>query len=229
MAMQVWRRSGRVFVKGLEPGTPMARDLGTRLGAQVHYHQKWRRWTLPLHPQVIETLFAIGLPLDADLRAWHQEQQALATKRAQANGFKTCDVVELRARLAAAGVRSKRELRDHQVRAVAYALKLPACGLFLDTGTGKTAVAAVTMQALVDRDPQKRFLVVAPKSILVVGWGRDLDSFSWLPWVNLSDPPARVAVNTCPVCGRRFKAHVSWAHVRTHMARYRREKGEEAA
>jgi hypothetical protein len=85
------------------------------------------------------------------------------------------------------------------------------------------------MQALVDRDPGKRFLVIAPKSILVVGWGRDLDGFSWLPWVNLSDPPPRQVVNRCPVCGRRFKAHVSWAHVRTHMARYIADKGEAAA
>jgi hypothetical protein len=154
----------------------------------------------------------------------------LARRRDKANEIKSMTASEVKALLDRAGVRFHGPaLKEHQLIAVAYALRLPACGLFMDTGTGKTAVAATVFQALIDKKDYRRIIVVAPKTILDLGWGEDLDKFSRVPWVNISDPPARQVVNECPKCHRTFKGHVSWAHLKTHMKKAIASMGEEAA
>lgn len=201
---------GSVYVSGDDAG-----DM-SKISSVARFHKGRGQWRLPLARDVVQGLRGLGLELPEELGRWEAEQDRLEVLRAQANEFKTTPAAELRRRLETAGVRFREHLYDHQIRAVAYALRLPACGLFMDTGTGKTAVAATVMQALVDRLGYKKCLVVAPKSILDVGWGRDLDRFSWLPWVNISDPPPRAPVTKCPVCGRTFARHVSSAHLRSH-------------
>jgi len=232
--MRVWRHRGHVYVRGPGPDddAAFARTMTRGVSSAARYHKRHKRWTLPLAHDTVEGLVAAGLELPEDLEEWRRQQEALVVARRQANELKTSDPADLRRRLEAAGVRFREDehrFKDHQIVSAAYALRLPYCGLFLDTGTGKTATVALVIQARVDLLGLRRCLVIAPKSLLVLGWGRDLDVFSWLPWTDLSDPPAREPVTTCPVCRRTFKRHVTMAHMKTHMRKFIDQNGPRKA
>ena len=234
--MKIWTYRGLVYLAGV-PGpddVQFSRVIYGQVSSVASYHRGHRRWSLPLCRDVLEGLRKIGAQLPPTLVDWEKEQDRLVVWRQEANKFKAMSAREVRERLTAIGVRFKEiddghKLMSHQIIAIAYALRLPACGLFLDTGTGKTAVAAAVMQALVDLKGYNRFLVVAPKTILDLGWHDDLRDFSWLKFVNISNPPARKAVTVCPVCSQQFKARVPWAHMRKHMDNFVAKHGEEAA
>lgn len=183
----------------------------------ANYHRGHRRWVMPLSRDTVSGLKSLGMVMPPELEDWEREQVQLVSKRREANRYKTSSPAALRSLLSGAGVRMRHELFDHQVLACAYALKLPACALLMDTGTGKTAAMATVMQALVDKFDFKRMLVIAPKTILNTGWGQDLDKFSWLKWVNISNPPQREPMLKCPLCDRVFKRQVTFAHMATHM------------
>ena len=220
--MKAWSYQGLIFVSGAPAeGTDVNFDQRMYgVSSIASYHKGHKRWRLPLTRDVVDHLRTdLGLTIPK-LGAWEREQAALEGHRAQANKFKALTRGEALEKMTKIGVRMKLKLFTHQLISVLYGLRLPACGLFLDTGTGKTAVAATIMQALVDKKAYKRMLVIAPKSILEVGWGRDLDKFSWLSWINISNPPAREPVTECPQCHKTFKTHVAWAHMRKHMAKF---------
>ena len=219
------RRSGILTLYGVTQG--MYRAISKIPMAK--YQSGRKRWVVTLSHEAVETLASMGFSFDEEIIEWKREQDVLAVCREKANALLEADSSVIQARLSKWGVRSKLKLYPHQLRAVAYALQLPACGLFMDTGTGKTATASVVMQALVDLKKYKRFLVIAPKTILDVGWGDDIDQFSWLKWVNISDPPAREPLRECPVCQKVFKKNVTWAHIKTHMTKFIAREGEERA
>jgi SNF2 family DNA or RNA helicase len=72
------------------------------------------------------------------------------------------------------------------------------------------------MEILNKRKSLKRFLVIAPKSILRLGWGADIDQFSGLKWADISDPEPPTT-NICPECDRAFKRTISKKHIESHM------------
>lgn len=206
-----------------------ARKMMRRVSTSARYHKRHKRWNIPVSHDAIRGLEELNVPLPADVARWKAEQEQLARARDAANKLKRADPEAVRRKLEAGGVRFKKTLFPHQVITMAYALKLRACGLFLDTGTGKTATMATIMQALADHRGLKRFLIIAPKSILDTSWGTDIDDFSWLKWVNISDPPRRDPVLTCPRCRREFKKHVTWRHMRTHMRKTVERLGDDTA
>ena len=229
--MHTFLSHGVLFIVGApSDNTEFSERLYRHVSPVATWQEKSKRWRVPMNPDTVKGLRQLGITLPPELAAWEAEQTMLAGRRDKANEIKAMSGREVKALLDKAGVRFHgRPLKEHQLIATAYALRLPACGLFMDTGTGKTAVAATVFQALVDKKDYKRIIVVAPKTILDLGWGRDLDEFSRVPWINISDPPPRRVVNECPRCHRVFKGHVSWAHLRTHMKGATARLGEEPA
>lgn len=216
---QVPDESDRDFTEALR------RAVGT-----ARFHGGHRRWVMSLSADAVAGLRALGLSLPPEVGAWEREQEHLRRRRRQANRLKAMSSVEHRRLLTASGVRFDPRLHAHQLLGVAYGIRLPAAALFMDTGTGKTATMATIMQALKDRAGARRMLVVAPKTILDVGWGADIEEWGQdLRWVNISDPPRRQEITTCPKCGKVFKRHVSWRHMRTHMTKAIERLSEDGA
>lgn len=188
----------------------------------VRWHNGWKLWWAPLGLGACRALRDMGATFDDELKYWLEDQEKLAKARSVANRIKDFEVEKVRTMLDRAGVREKKKPFNHQAYSLAYALALPCVALFLDTGLGKTCVGAMLMQALVDLFEKKRFLVVAPRTLLGTAWAEDLEKFSWLTYTNLNRPePADV----CPVCDRRFKKnHVPWSHIRGHLDKKIRKK-----
>lgn len=209
--------NGIVRVHGIGP--ERSGEILGQVSDLAQYHSGWRCWNIPLTTESVDGLKKLSGSLPPEIDAWHQDQRRLARLREDANRLKDQSPGDILRRLEAIGVRFRHPMLNHQIVSAAYALKLPACGLFLDTGTGKTATLSVVMQALADLKGYRRFLVMAPKSILGASWAADVEKFSWLRAVNISDPPERDPVTVCPFCERQFQAHVSWQHLRTHMAK----------
>lgn len=216
---QVRLHRGTIYLSRV-PGdsdTTFARKLTDAVGT-CRWHRGHRRWAMSLSRDAVAGLRAAGARLGPEVAGWEREQTQLAAKRRRANSVKAKTRSELDELFEVSGARLKKPLYTHQLVGAAYMIALPACALLMDTGTGKTATVATAMQALFDNVPGfRRVLVVAPKTILNSGWGEDIDDFSWLSWVNISDPPRRPEVKTCPRCQREFKRHVAWRHMATHM------------
>jgi SNF2 family DNA or RNA helicase len=229
--MRVWLHRGTIYLSGYpdDQDSAFADRLWKEVGV-ASYHGGHHRWVISLSREAVAGLKRMGIKLTSEFDDWEAEQDNLAVRRRQANKVKGFSDRELRALLVKAGVWFDKRLKTHQLLGACFAIKLPACALLMDTGTGKTATMATVMQAMVDKRNFRRMLVVAPKSILDVGWGDDLDQWSRdLKWVNISDPPRREEMRTCPKCDRTFKKHVAWRHLRTHMKKAIDAKGEEKA
>lgn len=210
---------GTLYLAGVPADTDaaFAAALAKAVGT-CRWHGGHRRWVIPLSADAVDGLARARAPLGTDIDDWRREQADLARRRRRANAIKIKTDSQLDALLERSRVRQRRPLFPHQKIGAAYMIALPACALLMDTGTGKTATAATAMQAMFDRVPDfRRALVIAPKTILNSGWGDDISEFSWLSWVNISNPPRRPEVKTCPRCGRAFKRHVAWRHMATHM------------
>jgi SNF2 family DNA or RNA helicase len=230
MTPKIWLHRGTIYMNGVP--TDKDPDFANRMWKHVgnaKYHGGHSRWVMPLSRETVAGLRAMNFSLPPRFATWEAEQARLAVKRKEANRLKGASGRELRERLETAGVRFKRDLFEHQLRGAAFAIRLPAAALLMDTGTGKTATMATVMQAFVDKLGFKKMLVVAPKTILNTGWGEDIDGFSWLKWVNISNPPRREEVTKCPVCKKVFKKHVQWRHMKTHMTKAVGSMGEEKA
>lgn len=208
-----------------EADNDFARKLRSEVSSSANYHHGHKRWRLPVSHQAVKALETMNLPLPPAIVGWRKQQDKLVQARARANAVKTMSPKEVKDRLDRMGVIWKVKPYDHQAVSVAYGLLLPAAAEYLDTGCGKTGVAAVVMDTLRRLKSYQRFLVMAPKSILNTSWGADITKFSDLKWVNISDPPEREPVTTCPKCGKSFKGHVAKGHLRTHMKQlFAREK-----
>lgn len=66
----------------------------------------------------------------------------------------------------------------HQAVSLQFALSLPSCALFMEPGTGKTFVAIHAAKARIKAGQVEKVLVVAPASILNMGWARDIKKFT---------------------------------------------------
>ncbi len=219
--MKITVKNGMLRVYGL--GLEKRKEV-EEISDCARWHETWKCWNIPMTVEVVRALRALIPVLPAEVETWLREQSRLETARQEASKIKDDSAADLRRRLAAIGVRFRVPMLDHQVISAAYALKLPACGLFLDTGTGKTATLSVVMQALYDLRGYRRFLVMAPKSILGASWAADVERFSWLRSVNISDPPARDPVTVCPICGHQSRGHVTWQHLRSHAGDQSRDE-----
>jgi SNF2 family DNA or RNA helicase len=220
-------KNGMMRIYG--PGTGDVKTMTETVSPDARWHAAWKCWNVPLSHEAVSGVAKAYGALPPEIAAWQAEQENLVTRRREANRLKDADPDLVRSWLTGIGVKFKRPLFNHQIVSAAYALKLPAAGLFLDTGTGKTATLATVMQALFDLRGYRRFLVMAPKSILGASWATDIDAFSDLRAVNISDPPPRSPVLSCPGCKKTFKAHVSWQHLRTHAKKLIDARGEEQA
>lgn len=228
--MRAWRHKGFLYLADA-PGdddSDFAKRVWRKVSSAANYHGRHKRWRIPLSNDAVLGLEAMGAALAPEVEDWKVEQGRLEKARERANELIRQSPDFIRGKLDGWGVRWREQPYAHQVISIAYALMLRACGLYLDTGTGKTFVAGVYMQALVDLKGHKKFLVMAPKSILNTGWGEDLGRFTWLKWVNISDPPAREPVLDCPLCQKAFKKHVSWQHLSTHLREQIKELGVDA-
>lgn len=225
--MKINVRNGMMRVYG--PGAEAVKTMTESVSPDARWHAAWKCWNVPLSHEAVSGMKKAFGSLPPEIAAWEAEQTRLAARREDANRLKDADPDRVRSWLTGIGVEFKRPLFNHQVVSVAYALKLPAAGLFLDTGTGKTAVLATVMQALVKLRGYQRFLVMAPKSILGASWAADIAKFSDLRSANICDPTPRSPVLTCPGCQRIFRAHVSWQHLRTHSKKLIDKIGEERA
>jgi SNF2 family DNA or RNA helicase len=231
--IKVTVKNGIMRIYGLTAGH--ASVVQSSISYDARWHGKWQCWNVPMTFDSVDKLSGFlashggGQQLPQAVSDWLREQRHLAVVRAEANKLKDTDPESVRQRMINFGFRFKRDLFPHQVVTAAYALKLPTCGVFLDTGTGKTATLSTVMQGLYDKLGFRKFLVMAPKSILGASWAADIAEFSWLKSVNISDPPEREPVTVCPICQRQFKAHVSWQHLRTHVTKFIEKNGEERA
>jgi SNF2 family DNA or RNA helicase len=90
----------------------------------------------------------------------------------------------------------------HQKRAFQFAKNLPAVGLFMEMGSGKTKVA---VDLITNRD-HKRTLVVCPKSAMADVWARQVPMYSHIP--------IDVAILNGSTAGKKMeqaKAALAWA------------------
>lgn len=89
-------------------------------------------------------------------------------------------------------------LYNHQTHAILHGLKKPHVGLFLDMGTGKTAIALNIARARYLKGLVKRILIVCPK-IAQYSWRKDAKIFA-------PDMKCHIAEGTVPEKLRQFKA-----------------------
>jgi len=100
---------------------------------------------------------------------------------------------------------------EHQRLALAFTLALNRCALFAETGTGKTYVALNNIEIRLNRGRIREALVIAPSSILKVGWFDDARNLSNLKAIVVHKAQGKL-MSTCQVCGKAFhrmsKTHV---------------------
>jgi SNF2 family DNA or RNA helicase len=180
------------------------------------YHKGYRRWLIPVTANTAKALVEhlhMEIPKDALPLIEYDGRASLA--RDKANRIMEMDNDQLQTLLDKSQVEFSIKPFPHQVRGVAYALANPRCALFYDTGTGKTFTVIHVISTLMKRGLDKT-LVIAPKSILRVGWGADIEEFSGLRWADISDP-IPPTTNVCPECQRLFKRGISKKHILDHM------------
>lgn len=93
----------------------------------------------------------------------------------------------------------KYEPMQHQRIAIAFSLSIPACGLFMETGTGKTFVALMNAHIRKKIGRIEKTLVIAPPSIITSVWKSECEKFTDLVPV-VVHPKSRSYWN-CPVTG----------------------------
>lgn len=133
-----------------------------------------------------------GARWDRELRAWrYPATPAVAvtiTKHVQSEYIHPDILAMASTIIKAAAVKqmSDEELPDHlsntpswahQKRAFQFARNLPAVGLFMEMGSGKTKVAV----DLITNRGHKRVLVICPKSAMVDVWARQVPMYSHIP------------------------------------------------
>ena len=133
-----------------------------------------------------------GARWDRELRAWRYPATpavaATITKHTQSEYIHPDILAMANTIIEAAAVKqmSDEELPDHpsgtpswahQKRAFQFAKNLPAVGLFMEMGSGKTKVAV----DLITNRGHKRTLVVCPKSAMVDVWARQVPIHSHIP------------------------------------------------
>lgn len=108
---------------------------------------------------------------------------------------------------------------DHQSITLALSFLLPACGLFLETGTGKTHVALHNAQARLEMGLVDDVLIVAPQSILWTGWYEDIQKFTNLSSI-IVHPTTSYPSWDCPQCDRSI-TRVTKTHAKDHWRQIR--------
>ena len=103
---------------------------------------------------------------------------------------------------------------EHQRRALAFTLALRRSALFAETGTGKTFVALNNIEIRIKRGRIRRALVIAPSSILKVGWFDDAVKFSSCSTVIVHKDQGKL-FSKCAICGKGMR-QITKKHLRTH-------------
>ena len=95
---------------------------------------------------------------------------------------------------------------EHQAKALPFAMSLPYCALFLDTGLGKTYVITQLLNYRFKAKAIKKVLIIAPLSILSTVWESELKKFSPdLKVLNWYKPKGFYSNPKCPICEKRLK------------------------
>ena len=108
---------------------------------------------------------------------------------------------------------------DHQSIALAISLALPATGLFLETGTGKTYVALYNAQSRINMGLVEDVLVICPQSILWTGWYEDTQKFTDLSSI-IVHPNINYPAYSCPRCERSIH-RATKSHAKDHWREIR--------
>lgn len=70
-------------------------------------------------------------------------------------------------------IRSEHELRPYQCRAASIITRTERTALFIDMGLGKTAIVLTAIRDMLERNPNLRFLVVAPIKVCETVWRQE--------------------------------------------------------
>jgi SNF2 family DNA or RNA helicase len=198
-----------------------SRKLWRGVCTAARWHGGHKVWRMPATPAAAEGFKkTFGMQLPDGIQQLVEFDRKAAKARDKANKLRDLPVERLKKMLDSKDIVFRRDPYDHQVVGVVYVLANPRCALFYDTGTGKTFTAANVVQALADLKGVKKVIVIAPKSILRVGWGDDIDEFTDLKWADISNPSAPPPVNVCPECGKQFKKMVGKQHIKKHTTDY---------
>ncbi len=231
---------GALHLKGLpspETSPIIARELACEVSDTAHWRGDHKHWIVPATPRVVERLKKrLDIVVNGEAGDFVGYLDALTRAQERACVFRDKTPFERQvAWLNGAGFRAKEPPLAHHVTSVGFALIGGCVALFLDTGTGKTFVAATLIQMLKDRaeaagKPRPRWLAVAPKSIVRVGWGADIERFTWLSWADLSEVEAPPPMTACPHCGKTYEDKpVPKAHLKKHMKPLIAKLGEVSA
>jgi SNF2 family DNA or RNA helicase len=227
--VKVELKLGAFHVKGVpspESSPVIAREMACEISDTAHWRGDHKNWVLPATSKTALLLEKrLGIKVTGDNKDFVDYLAKVNEAQKKACAFMELPLAEQQAFLDKIGVRCKEPLLDHQVASVGFSLIGGCVALFLDTGTGKTCVAATIMQSIKDRweragsqGERPKFLAIAPKSIVRVGWGADVEKFTWLTWTDLTDAEPPPALTVCPRCGRDFKDKPPpKAHLKTHL------------
>lgn len=130
------------------------------------WNGKLRAWEYPATPAV-----AAAITKHVQSEYIHPDILAMASTIIEAAAVKQMSDEELPDHL------SGTSSWTHQKRAFQFAKNLPAVGLFMDMGSGKTKVAV----DLITNRGHKRVLVICPKSAMVDVWARQVPMYSHIP------------------------------------------------
>lgn len=109
-------------------------------------------------------------------------------------------------------------LYDHQKVGLALSLYLPAYGLFMEPGTGKTRIALHASEMRLTAGKCDKILVIAPWTILKQSWYAQLKEFTDLNGV-VVHPKAGKWRWECPYCDKKW-TQVSDNHAKNHYEEF---------
>lgn len=210
-------------VKSEKEDPVLARVLACEVSDECAWRHQHQSWFVPARPEVVERFVAeTGALLPADVNERCEFLIKANEARIRANKWRALPIHDQDQWLKKVGMRHKvSPPLQHQVTSIGYGLQNPLWGAFLDTGLGKTYVAASIMQVLKEKNGKGPFLVVAPKSLLREAWGADIEKHTDMTWLDIGEPPAPDPITVCPACKRDFKNKpVPKVHLKTHIKKF---------
>lgn len=157
------------------------------------------KWRFPLHPEtvlaILEDVPELRSYLDYDFyRKWCLSLDNIdRIKNAEKIVFDDHEFIY--------------EPFEHQAKAIRFIRSLPACGLFMETGTGKTFCALVATEMRHNKGIVNKTLAIAPASVLKTGWFDDCKKFTHLRPIIVH--PDKRWPYYCDECGKRYYRRTS--------------------
>lgn len=209
-ALQINYEMGDAVIHGI--GAENKDPLGVQIIFREVSRESYRKdnlWRIPIRAHDVVSKLRAAFPkatmseeIEARVRMAEVQEQGMA----RAQSFIASTPEKRMAWLMKSGFRLKTPpLADYQVQSIGFGLMMPKCALWPDTGLGKTYIATGIMDILKQRADVKgeefKALVVAPKTLLSTGWGRDIRKFSTMTTTNISEPEAGERDTRCPFPG----------------------------